>query len=159
MAVTDLDKYNIVQSTVSGKTTAQTSRELGFHRETVDRVKIERRKQIARETERYLESLPKAIDIQKNLIDSYPTLDPKTDKTKFKASVKASEEAMKASGILPTNANSIAIQAIYNDNRSVRFSPAVAHALSRLIPGLEDVEAAPDQETYIDDDPLHIVDE
>lgn len=130
-------KHQIVQELVKGTSIAKTADLLDHSPNTVQKVKRERREQIERETAKYIEHLPKAVAQQVKLLDQFDTIDSKDDPTRFKASVQAGQDMMKAVGILPTNANSIAIQNIYNDNRSVILSDAVSSALTKLIPGIQ----------------------
>lgn len=138
MALTTVDKYHVVQSLASGKTVSAVSAELGHSRETINKVKAERRDQIERETAKYLQSLPKAVDQQVQLINQFDTVSSIDDPTRFKACVQAGQDMLKAVGILPTNANSIAIKNIYNDNRSVILSDNISQILSKLIPHMVD---------------------
>ena len=134
MALGDIDKYEIVQNLSSGKTPYETSQLTGHSRETILKVKQERREQIERETAKYLDSLPKAVEQQKQLIEQYDQINSQEDPARFNASVKAWENMLKAVGILPTNTTSIAIQNIYNDHRSSDgVSEMVIAALGRFL--------------------------
>ena len=142
------DKHQIVLSLASGKSMLQTAKDLDHSPITIAKVRDERRKQIEIETTRYLESLPKAVNVKTKIIEQLDAgeIDSKDDPTRFKIAHQAADDVLKGVGILPTNANSIAIQNIYNDNRSIVLSSTVAGLLSKLIPGCE-----PNQ---ISDEPL-----
>lgn len=143
-----LEKSQIVDKLAAGQSLAQTARDVGRSVDAVKDVRKERRHQIEKETARYIETLPSAVDQKIKLLKEYDSIDSVNDTARYKAAVSAADDMLKAVGILPTNTGSVAIQNLYVDQRSVTLSPIVSDAMRRLLPAKTD----PD-----DDDPLDVV--
>jgi DNA-binding XRE family transcriptional regulator len=143
-------KRKAVKMLARGAKQADVARAVGVSRPTVNRWvnRDETREWIEAETQKYLESLPDALEISKNLIqagkkesgkllkDNPGTVDGKL----LELATREAEQMRKAVGIQPTPSPSHIITNIYNDNRGALVSPIVQAVLDAHFAGLEAID-------------------
>ena len=132
--ISELDRNLSARMIAAGKPTAEIAEEMGISTSSVDVIRKEKKALIERESARLLSLLPDAVGIQKKLIQAFDDIDSKDDPTRFKASVGAADNLLKAVGLHVSQSPGVIFQQINQDNRIQVISPAVASIIERLIP-------------------------
>lgn len=145
-----------VNMLAKGATATFVARKLGCARSTVSvwANREDARRWIEEETQRYLESLPDALDITRNLIRAGKKESGKLlkkqkgiiDHKVLAFATKEAESMRKSAGITPTHSQSLVLQNIYNDNRGSILSPALESILRAQAAECDVIEVEPEEE-------------
>ena len=121
--------HQVAQARIQGRTYREIEKELGISSATVNRTlkKIEIKDIIETGTAHIISLVPLAVDTQYRAASIN---DDNGDPTAL--AVKASENILKTSGIIPSNVQNQTVNTVYNIQNNVTLNPGVAKALSGL---------------------------
>ena len=124
-------KVEVIKRLAVGESQSSIAGEIGLHRSQVSRfAKREDIKPfIEREQMKLVEAVPDAVENVKELVREMKNIPSKENKRR-ELSYKASQDVLKAVGIMPTQTQAPLVQNIYNDNRFL-LSPVVIELLSK----------------------------
>ena len=124
-------KAEVIKRLATGESQSSVAGEFGLHRSQVSRfAKREDIKPfIEREQMKLVEAVPDAVENVKELVRDMKNIPPKETKRRELA-YKASNDLLKAVGIMPAQTQAPLIKNIYNDNRLI-ISPIVMELLSK----------------------------
>ena len=129
---TEEAKKTIARALVGGESQAEVARRFRVHQSTISRfaTREDVRKLIELENQRLMEVVPDAVENVIRVVQEMKDVPPKETKRR-ELSYRASNDVLKAAGLMPTPVQSQVVQNIYNDNRGIQLSPIVLAVLEQ----------------------------
>ena len=135
-------KRKVVKELATGKSQSKIAREIGLHPSQVSRFasKEEVKRLIEGESYRLLEAVPDAVQNIIDLVSEMRNI-PKEDTSKLDLAYKASNEVLKAAGILPASAQSRMIVNIFKQANTTFLDPVIRKLIEQR---QKDMELSPE---------------